>query len=314
MLSNFRYIAEELRRQVEDSLFGVGILARVFARGKDPESLDAKLRRYPAKYNIDGKLIQDAIGIRVALYFAEDISLVKTMLESKYRLDLSSSTIDTPDRDQFAVTRYNLVFRLPDEQVNNFRRVAAGGPLDTCFEVQLRSILSEGWHEVEHDLRYKAKESWQQHDDLSRALNGVVATLETSEWCMGKIFDELAYRHYKHKNWSAMLPNLIKIRMRGQISSELAEVLNSDAAAAKDLVRVDRNRLIRCMFSARPHVPLTMENLIYFWNAIGPQHPSLTALTPELLTESAKSVIGLSSGVTSLRPNASLKQSENGNG
>lgn len=290
MPSNFRYIAEELRRDVEDSLFSVGILARVFARGKDPESLNEKLQRYPAKYSLGGKLVQDTIGIRIALYFAEDISLVKSILESKYLLDLPSSTIDMPDRDQFSVTRYNLVFRLPIDFVGNFQRVAAGGPFDTCFEVQLRSILSEGWHEVEHDLRYKAKESWEEHHDLSRALNGVVATLETSEWSMGRIFDELAYRHYKRKNWSAMLPNLIKVRMRGRISDELAQVLDSDGAAAKDLFRIDRSRLIRCMFAAHPRVPVTMENLIYFWNAIGPKHLSLTALTPALLTESASSV------------------------
>ena len=291
MQSNFRHITEDLRRQVEDALFSVGILARVFARGKDTESLSEKLRRQPTKYSVGGKLVQDTIGIRVALYFAEDISLVKLILESKYLLDAASSTIDTPDRDQFSVTRYNLVFRLPDDLVANFRSAAAGGPLDTCFEVQLRSILSEGWHEVEHDLRYKAKDSWHEHDDLSRALNGVVATLETSEWSMGRIFDELAYRHYKRKNWSAMLPNLIKIRMRGEVSNELAQVLNSDGAAAKDLVRVDRSKLIRFLFAARPRVPLTMENLIYFWNAIGPRHSSLTALTPALVTESASSVL-----------------------
>lgn len=291
MQSNFRHIAEDLRCQVEDHLFSVGLLARVFGRGKDPESLSEKMRRQPAKYGVGGKLIQDTIGIRVALYFSEDIPLVKSILESKYRLDLLSSTIDTPDRDQFSVTRYNLVFRLPDDLVDNFKRVAAGGPFDTCFEVQLRSILSEGWHEVEHDLRYKAKESWQEHDDLSRALNGVVATLETSEWSMGRIFDELAYRHYKRKNWSAMLPNLMKIRMRGQVSDVLTHVLNSDAAAAKDLIRVDRSKLIRGIFAARPRVPLTMENLIYFWNAIGPQHASLTALTPALVSESASSIL-----------------------
>lgn len=290
MQSNFRHIAEDIRRQVEDSLFSVGILFRVFARGKDSESLNEKLQRESGKYSVGGKLIQDTIGIRVALYFPEDIPLVKSILESKYLHDEISSTIDTPDREHFSVTRYNLVFRLPEDLVGNFQRVAAGEPLDTCFEVQLRSILSEGWHEVEHDLRYKAKESWQNHDDLSRALNGVVATLETSEWSMGKIFDELAYRHYKCKNWSAMLPNLIKIRMRGQVSDELAEVLNSDTAAARDLVRVDRSRLIKSMFAARPRVPMTMENLIYFWNAIGPKHASLIALTPALISESASSI------------------------
>lgn len=294
MQSDFKYIAEDLRRQVEESLSGVGILSRVFARGKDSESLNRKLARHPGKYAVGGKLIQDVVGIRVALYFSEDISLVKSILESRYHLDLPSSTIDTPDRDKFSVTRYNLVFRLPEDLVGSFQRVSAGEPLDTCFEVQLRSILSEGWHEVEHDLRYKSQDSWQGHDDLSRALNGVVATLETSEWSMGRIFDELAYRHYKLKNWSAMLPNLLKIRMRGNISSDVAGILNADADAAKDLLRVDRARLITCMFAARPRIPLTMENLIFFWNATGPQYASLTALTPELVSESAKSVISRS--------------------
>jgi ppGpp synthetase/RelA/SpoT-type nucleotidyltranferase len=105
------------------------------------------------------------------------------------------STIDRPERDQFSVTRYNLIFRLPGETADSFSRIKGNRPLDLTFEVQLRSILSEGWHEVEHDLRYKAKENWNGHDDLSRVLNGIVATLETSEWNMGRVFEELAYRH-----------------------------------------------------------------------------------------------------------------------
>jgi ppGpp synthetase/RelA/SpoT-type nucleotidyltranferase len=288
--SNFRHIAEELRRQVEDALFAVGLLARVFARGKDQDSLNHKIERNPGKYSTNGKLIQDAIGIRVALYFADDISLVKAILESKYQFDQASSTIDRPDRDQFSVTRYNLVFRLPDDLIGGFTRASAGHPIDTCFEVQLRSILSEGWHEVEHDLRYKAKDNWRDHDDLSRALNGVVATLETSEWSMGRIFDELAYRHYKQKNWSAMLPNLLRIRVRGHISEALGNVLNLDPVAAKDLARVDRARLILSLFAARPRVPVTMENLVLFWNAVGPRHDSLLPLTPALILESANSL------------------------
>ena len=290
MESNFRHSAEEIRRQVEDCLFGVGILSRVFARGKNQDSLDKKLNREPGKYRKGGKLIQDAIGVRVALYFSEDIPIVKSILESKYEIDLPSSTIDKPDRDQFSVTRYNLIFRLPDNVAESFQRNATDIPLDTSFEVQLRSMLSEGWHEVEHDLRYKAKETWNDHADLSRALNGVVATLETSEWSMGRIFEELAYRHYKQKNWSAMLPNLLRVRLRGEISAELASVLDGDLSAAKDLLRIDRSRLIKSLFEARPRVPITMENLIFFWNSIGPQHNSLMSLTPPLILGSARSL------------------------
>lgn len=290
MQSKFRHIAEEIRRQIEDTLAGLGILFRVFARGKDPDSLAIKMRRDPQKYVVGGKMIQDAIGIRIALYFVDDIPIVKSILESRYQIDLASSVIDRPDRDQFAVTRYNLVFKLPEDQSGMFRREAGNAPLDSTFEVQLRSILSEGWHEVEHDLRYKAKEGWEKHDDLSRALNGVVATLETSEWSMGRIFDELAYRHYKQKNWSAMLSNLLKMRLKGTISQELANALNNDPVAAKDILRIDRSKLIRYLSKARPRIPTTMENLVYFWNAIGPRHQSLTSLTPVLITEAVESV------------------------
>lgn len=290
MQSEFRHIAEEIRRQVEGCLFGVGILSRVFARGKDQGSINNKLIRQPEKYKIGGRLIQDVIGIRVAVYFYEDILIVKSLLESKYTIDLSSSTIDKPGSDQFSVTRYNLIFKLPDDIRQNFHRISANDPIDTTFEVQLRSMLSEGWHEVEHDLRYKAKESWHDHDDLSRALNGVAATLETSEWSMGRIFDELAYRHYRRKNWSAMLPNLLRIRLRGEISEELASVLDREGSVAKGLLKIDRSLLIMALFEARPCVPVTMENLIFFWNCIGPKHSSLSLLTPPLITESAASL------------------------
>ncbi len=126
------------------------------------------------------------------------------------------------------------------DSADNFRRIAGERPLDITFEVQLRSVLSEGWHEVEHDLRYKNKDHWQDHDDLSRALNGVVATLQTSEWCMGKIFDELSYRHYKNKNWAGMVSSLLKIRMKGSISKELIKALNDDSNIAKQILKVDR--------------------------------------------------------------------------
>lgn len=290
MQSKFRHIAEDIRRQLDELLAGVGILCRVFARGKDDKSIVQKMRREPEKYQIGGKLIQDAIGVRVALYFVDDIPIVQEILQSKYFMDLSSSTIDKPDRDQFSVTRYNLVFKLPEDLADSLRRIAENTPLDATFEVQIRSILSEGWHEVEHDLRYKAQDNWKHHDDLSRTLNGVVATLETLEWSMGRVFDELAYRHYKDKNWSGMLPNLLRMRIKGSISQELIEVLNAHPPVAKHLLRIDRAKLIKSLSGCRPRIPVTMENLVYFWNVMGPRDESLLSLTPTIIAEAAESV------------------------
>ncbi len=176
------------------------------------------------------------------------------------------------------------------DSADNFRRIAGERPLDITFEVQLRSVLSEGWHEVEHDLRYKNKDHWQDHDDLSRALNGVVATLQTSEWCMGKIFDELSYRHYKNKNWAGMVSSLLKIRMKGSISKELIKALNDDSNIAKQILKVDRFFLIKSLSNSKPRIPITIDNIIYFWNATGPKYNSLTALTPVLILETVDSM------------------------
>ncbi|MCO4883527.1 hypothetical protein, partial [Paraburkholderia caribensis] len=105
--------------------------------------------------------------------------------------DEKSSTIDLPSDSTFSVVRYNLIFRVSEDEEHSYGRLFNGQPIDTTFEVQIRTMLSEGWHEVEHDLRYKCKSHWDQQQDLSRTLNGVIATLETAEWSMTRVFDEL---------------------------------------------------------------------------------------------------------------------------
>jgi len=285
MRSQYGHIAEEVRRDIEDLLSGIGMLFRVFARGKDPASLESKLKREPGKYQLGGKLIQDSIGVRVALYFPDDIPIVKSILESRFEIDRGASTIDRPESDQFSVTRYNLIFRLASEATDNFVRIRGEAPLDVTFEVQLRSILSEGWHEVEHDLRYKAKENWSDHDDLSRVLNGIVATLETSEWNMARVFEELAYRHYKSKNWHGMLPSILRMRLKGSIGQPIIDALDSDMQVAKDLLRIDRPKLLKLLSRAKPKLPVTPDNVILFWNATGPRHPCLLSLTPVVVND-----------------------------
>lgn len=290
MRSEYHHIAEEVRREIDDLLSGVGILFRVFARGKDTESLSKKLSKVNGKYAVGAKLVQDVIGVRVALYFPDDIAIVKSIMESRYVIDTTSSTIDRPGSDEFSVTRFNLVFKLPSELAENFTRICGRLPLDSTFELQLRSILSEGWHEVEHDLRYKSKQEWVGHDDLSRTLNGIVATLETSEWSMGKIFDELAYRHYKMSNWNGMLPSLLRMRFRGVLSESVSSALTSNHVAAKDLLRIDRARLLRDLSRVRPKIPVTADNVVFFWNLIGPRHVCLIEITPAILCEAVASL------------------------
>ncbi|WP_202796549.1 hypothetical protein, partial [Thermophagus xiamenensis] len=63
--------------------------------------------------------------------------------------------------------------------------------IDNTFEVQLRTILSEGWHEVDHSLRYKCKDDWKDYPDQERLLNGIYAALETNDSTLKSLFREI---------------------------------------------------------------------------------------------------------------------------
>ena len=241
--------------------------------------------RDEGKYTKGGRLIQDVIGIRVVLYFQEDIEIVKKELSKKYEYDEKSSTIDVPRTDQFSVTRYNLVYRLPDQFQENFCREILSFPIDETIEIQLRSMLSEGWHEVEHDLRYKSKSNWENQTDLSRALNGIMATLETSEWGMKKIFDDLAYRHYKNKNWAGMLQNKLRMRVDPTLSKNIIDLLNSDNNLAKELFRAEKANIIDLINKVKLKVPLNLDNLVFIWNHSNVKNKYITEITPSLMLE-----------------------------
>lgn len=45
---------------------------------------------------------------------------------------------------------------------------------DATYEIQFRTTLSEGWHEIDHALRYKCKTDWDKHEDEERAFNGIL--------------------------------------------------------------------------------------------------------------------------------------------
>ena len=281
----FRRASEELRREVEELLGSVGFLCRVFGRGKSRHSLTRKLNSTPGKYSVGGRLIQDPVGIRVVLYFSEDIEIVQEILGSRYQLDPDGTTVDVPSSTVFSVTRHNLVFKVPKKHERDMKIGSNGAPIDSTFEVQIRTILSEGWHEVEHDLRYKNPDHWDGQNDLNRSLNGVVATLETSEWTMRKILDDLAYRNYKQRAWSAMLHSTLRMRITPALSEKIRIAFDSDQQLAKEALRINRKDVFRNLSKLTPKIPVTIDNVIWMWNHFGSKNAVIAASAPDFLRE-----------------------------
>jgi len=130
-------------------------------------------------------------------------------------------------------------------------------------------------------------------DDLGRTLNGVVATLETAEWTMRKLFTELSYRHYKEKNWSAMLHTELRMRVQPKLSSDLADLFSADAECAKGMHRIDRTKIIQAFAKLERAVPINLDNIVYLWNVISVQNLAIHNLTPAYLVDVFDGDLGL---------------------
>ena len=156
-------------------------------------------------------------------------------------------------------------------------------PIDQTIEIQIRTVLSEGWHEVEHDLRYKCSDDWKEVPEKRRTLNGTLGALETAEWAMMSLFDGLAYHHYRAKGWEAMLRHKFRLRLQdgSLLHEDIHRLLTDDTDLAKRLWRADRARLLKRVACSGLEIPWTFDNLVHVICAVEEiDHAALSGLRP----------------------------------
>ena len=159
-------IPESILREIENNIGAklnqCGLMFHIFSRVKKDKSIKIKLDKKQDEYRSKNKKMQDYLALRITLYFSDDVDLVYRNLE---RLAIDKS-VDEMEVDRFCPKRLNLIMRLPEDKVRDFNFAINTNQgiyaklIDATYEIQIRTILSEGWHEVEHDLRYKCKEDW----------------------------------------------------------------------------------------------------------------------------------------------------------
>ncbi len=121
-------------------------------RIKEEESLAGKLERKGDKYNslFD---ITDILGLRVVCFFADEVDVLASRLESVFKIDWE----DSIDKRKFLSTNsfgylslhYICSLKVPDPTIPELSQVR--------FEVQMCSLLQHVWAVMEHDLGYKTK-------------------------------------------------------------------------------------------------------------------------------------------------------------
>lgn len=283
-------IARNTTNKLEEELSKAGIFYRIFFRCKTDKSLNLKLSRLNGdgelKYDASNKLIRDIIGIRINLYYVDDLVIITNFLKDKYKKSFVEEMIDQNDITQFKPTRVNLIFKLEKEFQQEFNEIVQDKRIDYTYELQLRTVISEGWHEVEHDLRYKCPDDWNDHSDLSRMLNGILASLELNEWGILKILETLCYQHYKNGSDSAMIRSKLRIRFEDfTLNPELGQIIKNDDFFRKEFFKIDREKIILFLLRNYLFIPLTLENIIFVLNFYFIKNAEIERITPEILTD-----------------------------
>lgn len=290
MDNHLSIILNDLIKEISFKIDKIGVFYRCFGRVKNFKSINDKMVK--KDYFTTGKKMQDLYGIRITLYFFDDIDIVKNYLKREY--SFVSEEIDINNEQTFKATRVNLIFRLGDASTLDASMVLKSYTphadlIDNTFELQIRTVFSEGWHEVEHDFRYKNKDAWEKQETLSRVLNGIYASLETNDWSIVSILDKMAYFHYEERNWSMMIANKFRLRLVNDILSEsIKSILDRDHILAKKILKISRADLLQKISHPKMSLPLTINNIIYIINECWLKQSSIAEYQGELVNDILK--------------------------
>lgn len=254
-------------------LNNAGIYFNSTSRIKSESSLLHKLETGKYSMQEGGRKIQDIIGIRINLFCLEDMDICEKILEETFLLDNWSKTKN--EENKFEAQKCNGVFRIPSKYLRNIPASVWNKPFDQTFEVQLRTVLFEGWHEIEHEMRYKYKlgsdsketDLWTGHEDLSRVMNSIIANLELCDWSIMQIFNSIHDSQYKEKNWENAIRSKYRLRItQDPLKPELREYLDNNPDIVAQFHTVSKRELVDILLNKKYHKELTPDRVIYLIN------------------------------------------------
>ena len=254
-------------------LNNAGIYFNSTSRIKSESSLLHKLETGKYSMQEGGRKIQDIIGIRINLFYLEDMDICEKILEETFLLDNWSKTKN--EENKFEAQKCNGVFRIPSKYLRNIPASVWNKPFDQTFEVQLRTVLFEGWHEIEHEMRYKYKlgsdsketDLWTGHEDLSRVMNSIIANLELCDWSIMQIFNSIHDSQYKEKNWENAIRSKYRLRItQDPLKPELREYLDNNPDIVAQFHTVSKRELVDILLNKKYHKELTPERVSYLIN------------------------------------------------
>ncbi len=259
-------VEHDLKTIITDRLEQCGLYFRVFSRVKTPGSM---ARKFGQKCYGGERKLQDLVGVRINLYFDDDVGICQHIMEQTF--DVLEWSASERNDDEFKPIKLNGVFRLPEYLKSEVSEDTWEMCIDDTFEIQIKTMYFEGWHEIEHDMRYKGEELWSHYPGFSRNLNSILATLELCDKSTITLFEDLGHTLYKAGRWSDMIKSHFRIKMSdATMYPEVKELLDEDLEnvdnLAKRIYKMDRVVLIDCLLKRMRRVPINVNTIIALLN------------------------------------------------
>jgi len=119
---------------------------------------------------------EDFVGLRIILYFPNDILVVEKLLNDTFIVEQSEDKSDKLEINEFGYRSHHCIIKIdPDwAKTPNYRELH-----NIKSEIQIRTVLMHAWAEIEHKLQYKNKK--QVPSQLKRKLFFLSAKLEEAD-------------------------------------------------------------------------------------------------------------------------------------
>ncbi len=260
-------VEQDLKRIISDRLEQCGMYFRVFSRIKTAASMEHKFEL--KEYGEDRKL-QDLVGCRINLYFDDDVDICKSIMEKTFEV-LEWSTSERSE-DEFKPTKLNGVFRLPEYLRSQISPATWDMCIDDTFEIQIKTMFFEGWHEIEHDMRYKGEDLWKEHPSFSRYFNSILATLELCDKSMVTLFEDLGHELYKSGDWSDMIRSHFRLKIGDtllypEVEARLTEDQGMTVdSLAKRIYKTSKTFLVEQLTGRSRRIPINVNTIVAILN------------------------------------------------
>lgn len=189
LLPSFKRSLENIQKALEFFLTEQKILyLSVTGRIKSIESFIEKVER--KKYSNPFEDNEDFCGVRIVVYYLNDIKRVQEIIDTEFDLQESIDKADELAANAFGYRSNHSIVKIKNEWLvaPNYR-----GLENIKIEIQVRTILMHTWAEIEHELAYKKKD--QIPKELERELSILSAKMEESDKQFQKIKNEIeSYR------------------------------------------------------------------------------------------------------------------------